>query len=371
VHLIRLALANVRNYAALEFFPERGLNVLVGANAQGKSNLLEAIALLGTGKSFRTAREVEIVRAGMPSATVAGTASTAAGDVRLTCTLGAAGSGVRKRYAINGRPVRYASYLGRTRIVTFTPADLQLVAGPPSLRRTLLNAALAQESPGYYAALAAYTKHLAQKSALLRSPESVDRDLLATYDERLVATGTQLMLERRHYVAALAEIARSVHASWIGTHAADGELELCYRPSVPIEAATGDAVAAAFESRLGALRDQELQQRRTLAGPHRDDLELRLGGRSLAVYGSQGQQRTAVLALKVAEYRVLEARSADAPILLLDDVLSELDAERQAAFLRGVESFEQAFVTTTHPVPEVGGAHYSVVAAQLARLVPC
>jgi DNA replication and repair protein RecF len=371
VYLTRLALANVRNYGELEFYPERGLNVFVGANAQGKSNLLEAIALLGTGKSFRTAREAEIVRSGMPSAGISGTAHTSSGEVRLTCTLGASGSGVRKRYAINGRQVRYASYLGRTRIVTFTPADLQLVAGAPSLRRTLLNAALAQQSPSYYAALAAYTKHLAQKSALLRGAEAVDRDLLATYDERLVATGTQLMLERRHYVAALAEVARNVHAEWVGPRAADGELELGYRPNVPIETATSDAVAAAFEARLQSVRELELQRRRTLAGPHRDDLELSLGGRPLSVFGSQGQQRTAVLALKVAEYRVLALRTGEAPILLLDDVLSELDPDRQSAFLRGVESFEQAFVTTTHAVPGVGGAHFSVVAARIGRLVPC
>lgn len=371
MYLTRLALSNVRNYATLEFYPERGLNVFVGANAQGKSNLLEAIALLGTGKSFRTTREVEIVRTGMPSATVAGVAHTLGGDVRLACTVGAGGSGVRKRYAIDGRHVRYASYLGRTRIVTFTPADLQLVAGAPSLRRTLLNAALAQQSPAYYAALAAYTKHLAQKSALLRAPEAVDRDLLATYDERLVMSGTQLMLERRHYVAALAEVARVVHAEWVGAHGADGELELRYRPNVPLDTSTADAVAAAFEARLLALREQELSRRQTLAGPHRDDLELVLGGRPLSIYGSQGQQRTAVLALKVAEYRVLQARTGDAPILLLDDVLSELDPARQSAFLRGVESFEQAFVTTTQPVAAAGGSHFSVSAARIGRFVPC
>ncbi len=371
MYLTRLALANVRNYATLEFYPERGLNVFVGANAQGKSNLLEAVALLGTGKSFRTAREAEIVRSGMPTASIAGSAHTAAGEIRLGCTLGAAGSGVRKRYTINGRQVRYAGYLGRARIVTFTPADMQLVSGAPSLRRTLLNAALAQQSPGYYAALASYTKHLAQKNALLRGSEPIDRDLLATYDERLVATGTLLMLERRHYVAALAEVARTVHAGWVGALGSGAELEVRYRPNVAVEASTADAVSAAFELRLREVREAELARRQTLAGPHRDDLELRLGGEALAIYGSQGQQRTAVLALKVAEYRVLELRTGDAPILLLDDVLSELDPDRQSAFLRGVESFEQAFVTTTHPVAGVGGAHFSVAAARIARLVPC
>ena len=364
--LTHLVLANVRNYAALEFDPVPGLNVFVGENAQGKSNLLEAIALLGTGKSFRTSREGEIVRSGLPSATLSGEARLRAGTVRLSCTLNLGASGLRKIYAVNGRSVKYASYLGTLRVVSFVPAHLALVSGPPSARRSLINAALAQESPAYYAALASYQKFVTQKNALLRGAIAPDENLLATYDQHMIETGTKLMLARRAFVAALAERARGVYHGWVGER--DGELEIAYVPDVPFETGTADAVAAAFTERLAHKRIAEVSRRTSLVGPHRDDIAFRLGGVPLAAFGSQGQQRTAVLALKVAEYGELEARAGEAPLLLLDDVLSELDPQRQAAFLQGIGSFEQAFVTTTHPVDFPVAAAYRIVAATLERV---
>ncbi|GAC1305971.1 MAG: DNA replication/repair protein RecF [Vulcanimicrobiaceae bacterium] len=364
--LTHLTLSNVRNYTSLDLAPEPGLNVFVGPNAQGKSNLLEAIGLLGTGKSFRTAREGEIVRAGMPSAALAGEALVAAGSIRLACTLNLGTAGVRKVYAVNGRGVRYAGYLGKLRVVTFVPAHLALVSGPPSARRSLVNGALAQESPAYYAALASYQTFLRQKNALLRGSIAPDETLLATYDQRLVETGTRLMLARRAFVAALDERAKAVHRSWVGDR--EGEFEIAYVPEVPIDVPTVDAVEAAFAARIAAKRVAEVARRTALVGPHRDDVAFRLGGSALAAFGSQGQQRTAVLALKVAEYGVLEARAGEAPLLLLDDVLSELDPERQRAFLRGVGSFGQAFVTTTHDVDVPVAAAYRIVAATLARV---
>ena len=356
----------MRNYVALDFTPAPGLNVFVGANAQGKSNLLEAIALLGTGKSFRTTRESEIVTTGLPSATLSGEARVAAGTVRLACTLNIGSGGLRKKYAVNGRGVRYASYLGRVRVVTFVPAHLQLVTGPPNARRSLLNAALAQESPAYYGALASYGKFLLQKNALLRGAVAPDDGLLATYDERLVETGTRIVLARRAFVAALAARAKAVHRSWVGDR--EGELELEYLSDIPVDLPTEDGVAAAFSARLEAKRGLEIARRSALVGPHRDDLAFRLGDSPLSAYGSQGQQRTAVLALKVAEYGVSEARAGEAPLLLLDDVLSELDPQRQDAFLHAVGSFGQAFVTTTHDVDVPVSAAYRIRAATLERL---
>jgi DNA replication and repair protein RecF len=366
VILTHLHLANVRNYAMLDFSPEPGLNVFVGPNAQGKSNLLEAIALLGTGKSFRTSREAEIVRSGMPSAALAGEARVAAGAVRLSCTLNLSNAGLRKVYAVNGNGVRYASYLGRIRVVTFVPAHLALVSGPPSARRSLLNAALSQESPAYYGALASYGKFLAQKNALLRGSIAPDSTLLATYDERLIETGTQVMLARRAFISLLAERARAIHRSWVGER--EGDLEIGYAPDVSVDVPTRDGIASSFALRLAQKRVAESTRRISLVGPHRDDVTFGLGGVALAAFGSQGQQRTAVLALKVAEYGVLETRSGEAPLLLLDDVLSELDPERQRAFLRGVGSFQQAFVTTTHDVDVAVAAAWRIRAAALERV---
>jgi DNA replication and repair protein RecF len=250
-------------------------------------------------------------------------------------------------YAVNGRGVRYAKFLGSLRVVTFVPADLQLVSGPPAGRRAFLNIALAQEQKTYYHELARYQKALVQKAALLRAESEPDAELLAIYNETLVEAGTALMLARAQFATVLAQAAARVHAQWSGSE----KLELRYQPSVPFETPAQDAIAGAFSARLRDIAPQERARQMSLAGPHRDDVELLLDGRSLAAYGSQGQQRTAVLALKVAEYSVMQDRSAEAPLLLLDDVLSELDPQRARAFMEGVGGFEQAFITATH-VPE-------------------
>lgn len=335
----------MRNYAQLEFEPAPGLNVFVGRNAQGKSNLLEAISMLGTGKSFRTARERDLIREGLEIASISGEAHVRAGTVRLACTISATARGTRKMYSVNGRGVRYARFLGSLRVVTFVPADLQLVVGSPAARRAFLNGALAQEGPGYYHALARYQKALAQKSAMLRAEGDPDPELLAIYNETLVEAGTTLMLARHQYAALLDAAASRVHALWT---AGAERLEVLYSPSVPYEVPAEDAVAGAFAARLRATAAHERVRQTTLAGPHRDDLQLQLDGASLAAYGSQGQQRTAVLALKVAEYTVMHERCGEAPLLLLDDVLSELDPDRAHAFLGGIGAFEQAFITATH-----------------------
>ncbi len=348
MQLTRVRLSNFRNYAELDLDPVPGLNVFVGQNAQGKSNLLEAIAMLGTGKSFRTSRDGDLVREGLELSVVAGDAKIRAGVIHLGCTIAKTGRATRKQYTINGQGVRYARFLGSIRVVTFVPADLQLVGGPPSLRRALINIALAQEDRQYYHELARYQKALQQKSAMLRGNVTFDPELLAIYDNTLVEAGTYLVLTRNHFITELAREAERTHAEW--THGAE-KLRVSYAPNVPFEAATGDAVAGALERRFKAVADQERARKMAVAGPHRDDLALDLDGHSLAAYGSQGQQRTAVLALKVAEYSVMRDRANEAPLLLLDDVLSELDQERAAAFLAGVGGYEQAFVTATHLPP--------------------
>jgi len=360
-----LALTDVRNYAELEFTPVRGLNLLIGDNAQGKSNLLEAMAMLGTGRSFRTTHDRDIIRADAGAATISGRARSRAGTLQLACSIARGPGNVRKRYTVNGGPVRYARYLGRAQVVTFAPRDLDVIVGPPSRRRAFLNAALSQERPAYYPALASYTRTVEQKRALLRAPEPVDSDLLAIYDERLVRSGAELMSGRRSYVAVLSSEAERAYAAW----ASDGPLEVRYAPNVDL-GPEGDAdPAEAFELRLRAARPLERSGRRVLAGPHRDDVTIRLAGRDLSIFGSQGQQRSAVLALKLAEYRVSAANAGESPLLLLDDVLSELDSLRQSAFLAGIADVEQAFVTATTAPPEIAAAAtYRVVAAELNRI---
>lgn len=364
MRLNSLHLSNVRNYAHLELQPSPGLNVFVGRNAQGKSNLLEAISLLGTGKSFRTSRERDLIREGVEVAAISGQAHVRAGDVRLGCTIATSARGTRKVYTVNGQSVRYAKFLGSLRVVTFVPADLQLVSGSPVLRRAFLNIALSQEQRTYYHELARYQKALTQKGALLREAGDPDEDLLSVYNETLVEAGTAIMLAREQLVRVLSAAAARVHAQWTG----DAEhLQIAYQPSVAFDVPSAETIAGAFAGRLHALASQERTRQISLVGPHRDDIELQLNGRSLAVFGSQGQQRTAVLALKVAEYSVMHERSGEAPLLLLDDVLSELDPVRAHAFLSGVGAFEQAFITATH-VPE-GLPHARFYSIEDARVL--
>jgi DNA replication and repair protein RecF len=364
VFLRRLGFSNFRNYSELDLEPSAGLNVFVGANAQGKSNLLEGIAMLGTGKSFRTVRDADTVRAGCERAVLSGDATSRAGTVNLACAIERGVRGTRKTYTVNSSNVRYASYLGRIRVVTFVPADLRLAAGTPSARRAFLNIALAQTEPRYYYELARYRKALQQKNAVLRGTVEPDAELLGVYERTLLDAGTEIMLARARLVDSVAREAVAAHARF-----SRGELlEVRYEPDVAFEEATPAAIATAFEARMRHAADAERARKAALVGPHRDDVSLSLGGVSLAAYGSQGQQRTAVLALKVAEYGVMRERSNEAPLLLLDDVLSELDETRASAFLDEIGDYEQAFVTATH-LPEGLSGSASVARVSDARVL--
>jgi DNA replication and repair protein RecF len=359
VRVTALELANFRNYAALRFEPAGGVCIFVGPNAQGKSNLLEALSLLSTGKSFRAAREADLIASGAPLARVAARVLTKAGELQAACILTRVGEGARKRFMRSGRTVPYTQFLGGISAVTFMPFDLQLVTGPPSLRRRLLNAALSQSDRQYYRLHAAYSKILVQKNALLKAA-SVERALLATYNEQLASVGSKIMAARATYVRKLSREALTVHARWVGPAP---ELALRYVPSPTVPQDGADAMAEALLQALNAHVTAELSRRTSLIGPHRDDVLFSLGDEPLARFGSQGQQRTAVLAVKAAEYALLAHAVGEPPLLLLDDVLSELDAERRAAFLGSITDLEQAFITATE-VPDFHGAHATLYRIQ-------
>jgi len=366
VRVDSLELANFRNYAALRFDPPEGACILVGANAQGKSNVLEALALLALGKSFRTVRESDLIRFDAAAASVSAQVHTRTGIATAGCVITRAGEGARKRFMRNGRGVSYGSFLGGITAVTFAPADLGLITGPASLRRRLLNAALSQLDRGYYHDLAAYLKVLAQKNAFLRSPDSGDRTLLATYNAQVTDIGTRLVSARAAYVRRLGHEAEVAHARWVGSRDA---LEVAYAPSPAQDAFTPDAISTRLAEALASNARAEAARKVSLIGPHRDDITLSLGGRALARYGSQGQQRTAVLAIKAAEYALAHAAAGEAPLLLLDDVLSELDEQRRRAFMSSIAGFEQAFITATDLSDVAFDAPHHVVYVKNGTLV--
>lgn len=367
MRLASLALADFRNFVTLELEPRPGLNFFLGRNAQGKSNLLEAIALLGIGRSFRGARDVEMIRNGAQSASVRG--SIASNDDRdiLACGIARTPHGARKSFLRYGHGVAYGRFLGALNVVTFVPSDLQLAAGAPGVRRSFLNTTLSQQIPEYYRLLTHYQRALRQKNALLADANTADGKLLELYNQMLADAGAQIMIHRRNFVESLARDARVAHERWAGSE----KLDVRYAPNIATNHhETQEELRERIAQRLTQIASKERMRGMALAGPHRDDVTLELDGRSLSVFGSQGQQRTAVLALKVAEYGIMRERCGEAPLLLLDDVLSELDQSRAEAFLQGVGDYEQAYVTATQ-LPERLPAASAAFTVEAARIQSC
>jgi DNA replication and repair protein RecF len=384
MHVERLRLTDFRNYAALDLALTPGLTILHGRNAQGKSNVLEAIAILATTRSFRTSTEREAVRWGAPGhfARVDGTvvrrrdtlhveviiADPSLADAASTgAPPGVAGT-MRKRVRVNGAPRRALDLIGLVTVVVFTPHDLELVTGEPSQRRRFLDLTLCQVHPHYCRQLSQYQKVATQRAALLRRIKEGDESphALPYWDEQLAQLAAPIMLERAAFLQRAEDAAARVYAALAqdeapGPPAEEGvpRLRLEYRPAYKgTLAASVEDVVAGILAQLKEQRRREIAQGANVVGPHRDDLAFLLetpaGAMNLYTYGSRGQQRSAALALKLAELEYIEAETGDQPILLLDDVLSELDAQRRRDLLAAVAGLEQVLLTTTdvETVPE-------------------
>ncbi|MCS6845682.1 MAG: DNA replication/repair protein RecF [Caldilineales bacterium] len=384
MYLAHLSLTNFRNYSRLELDLEPGITLLQGANAQGKTNFLEAIAYLATSRSLLASAERELVNwlaweEPLPFARLAGELAVDGRRRKIEIALVANGGGgqrLRKEVRINGVPRRALDLVGQLPTVLFLPQDINLVAGPPAERRRYLDIALCQMQADYCRTLSLYNKVLVQRNALLRSLR--DRggplDQLAYWDEQLIACGSLLVARRAAFVVALEQEASQRQAAltegreWLQlryiprlTLAPDGEGDeeepiaddeegegLWLRePSAAYETGEAAAVAEALRRELTRARRQEIAAGMSLIGPHRDDVQFLAQGRSLRTYGSRGQQRTAALAVKLAEVAVMRQALGAAPLLLLDDVMSELDARRRSTLLAALEGVTQAVVTTT------------------------
>ncbi len=370
MRLKRLTLINFRNYSRLELAFERPLVVLQGDNAQGKSNLLEAIYMLATSKSPRTNSDRDLLNWFanddiQPYARIDAEVERGERAERIEITIlkangGANGSTVRKQIRINGVNRRALDLLGHLNVVLFVPQDVELVDGAPPVRRRYLDVMLCQINPRYCRVLSEYTHAVLQRGHLLRRlrERSGDPTQLAYWDDMLITRGAEVMAWRRRAVVALDQLAGAIHREL--TNGSE-LLRLKYQPrlSVPeafqpplgLELAVAqDEIAeiqALFAERLARLRPAELHQGACLVGPHRDDLRFLVNGWDLQTFGSRGQQRTAALSLKMAETQLMRRETGEHPILLLDDVLSELDTKRRECLLEAVNGVEQAILTTT------------------------
>lgn len=347
MYLKTLHVRQFRNYQDQKIEFTAAKTILVGNNAQGKSNLLEAVELLATLRSHRMARDRDLVKEGEAIAQINATLERAAGISDLTLTLR---RNARRTVAINGETVRrQMDFLGVINAVEFSSLDLELVRGSPEGRRNWLDTLLIQLEPVYAHILQQYHQVLRQRNACLkRSHESGVKSQnaeLAIWDAQLVTAGTRVIIRRDRAIQKLTPIAAAWHARISGSTEV---LKINYAANVPLDKNHPEAVQQAFLAKIQQRTLAELHRGITLVGPHRDEVELIINQTPARQYGSQGQQRTLVLALKLAELQLIEEVVNEPPLLLLDDVLAELDPSRQNQLLEAIQDRFQTLITTTH-----------------------
>ena len=333
MHLAHLRLRDFRNYGRLDVDFAPGFHLLLGDNAQGKTNVLEAIYLVATLRSFRGVGSAQMVRHGQKGYFVgANIVGQGAHEARMYWSL-------RERtLGLDGRPVRkLTDYLGVLRTVVFCTEDLQLVKGVARARRRFLDLLLSQTYPAYLPLLQRYTRALRSRNALLKQPVP-DPVALEGFTRELVAAGDEIIRLRRELVPRFAPLAREAYGRI--AHSAE-ELRLEYHPSVKAD----------FMVELAQSRRREAAYRSTMIGPHRDDLQLLLDGRSAGQFGSEGQKRTLAIACKLAQAEYLAGLHGSPPVLLIDDIMGELDEKRRSGFLplleRAHQERGQVFMTAT------------------------
>lgn len=379
-----MSLVNFRNYESLELDLTPGMVLIEGDTGQGKSNLLEALYILAVAKSPRTNTDRELIRwqsaqegsYSRVSATVRRDTEPLRVQIDFMGMAAPAGAGeesnrgpegvsVQKLIRVNGVPRRASELVGQVNAVMFSAQDLELVYGPPAVRRRYLDILISQLDRQYLRALQRYQRVITQRNHLLRAIREAGARLneLDVWDDALVSAGAYLITQRWCTVETLSKLASQIHRELTG----DEDLELLYRPGLPIT--TGGfqgGVDQDLRKAIHAQRQREIAQGVTVSGPHRDDLQLLIGGMDAAPYASRGQSRTAVLAMRLAEAQHLLDQRRHQPILLLDDVLSELDARRRAHVLARVGQYEQCLITATG-VESIEPAYLSRMARYAVR----
>ncbi len=367
MHLSHLSLKDFRNFDQLDLTLGPGLFLFQGENAQGKTNLLEAVAMLATSNSFHASSDREIVNwhASDRVTRLAASVEQHNEDVQIEIVIidptqpekGSSADGEipiippndrqRKRIKINSVPKRAIDLIGLVTVVLFSPNDLGLVDGSPEERRRFLDRGLCQMQPHYCQALQKYRKIVTQRSALLKRIRENQEDprMLDFLDEKLTELATMITFERRRMVDSLNQHVDELQAIISGGRE---HLTIVYRPSFLIEPAWDTMKTLQnYREQLLEARRKEIRQGVCLLGPHRDDLEFLVNGVNMLTYGSRGQQRTVALASKLGELAFMRTVTGEEPILLLDDVFSELDFSRREYLLRQVLRHEQVLITAT------------------------
>jgi DNA replication and repair protein RecF len=336
-----LSMRDWRNVGERDIELSRGMTVLKGPNATGKTNTIEALQLLTTGSSFRHAPVREQVRFGAESGKVSARLEGDGRVVDVSCSL----CEDKRRFTRNNKAVRGSALLGTLLSILFSPDDLTFVKGSASYRRDELDSYACQANRAYRDVLRAYTRSIEQRNRLLKE-EFVDRNLLDVWDESVALGGATLLYHRLSLFRRLQPFMTEVYGQISGSEVLTSEYESSLGPLE--EGLSRDDLRGMMADALAAARETDILRRQTTVGPHRDDFAFRLDGALARSFGSQGQQRSIVLAYKLAQVRLSESLLGERPILLLDDVMSELDDKRREAVASFVEDGVQTVVSTTH-----------------------
>lgn len=335
MYVKELRLDGFRNYEKEHFTFSRGTNMIYGNNAQGKTNALEAVYLFSIGKSFRTQQDRELIRfdKDLTRIWVLFEDSVRENEIELVVRRDR-----KKQIKINGVPIqKMGELIGRFTVVLFSPDELNLTKGSPNARRRFLDIAVSQMRPKYYHILRRYNKVLDQRNNLIKklryANDNTLKDTIGVWNEKLADYGMSVITYRKRFVESLREFSKKIHFEISGE-----EFDVRYKPAFETK--------EQFLKKLNDSLPKELEQGFTLYGPHRDDLDIETNGRDIKTYGSQGQHRSAVLALKLAQADMIFEDTGEYPVLLLDDIMSELDADRRA-YLSGKIKDKQVIITCT------------------------
>jgi len=332
MYIKEIELTNFRNYEKLKIGFDKKVNFFTGNNAQGKTNLLESIFISSFGRSFRFGKDSEMIRFGESFCKVKVLAERDDDDISVEILIGEKEKGVK----INGTKIKKtAELLKNMLIVVFSPEDLRIIKGDPEKRRNFMDREISQIRPSYYTDISSYKRALLQRNALLKSGNS-NESVFDVWDIKLSEYGSKIVFKRKEFIEKLNEIIKEIHKNITG---GKEYLEIIYDSE-------GMTDKESFFLKLKGSRKEDIYKGYTQTGPHRDDLIFHLNGTDIRKFGSQGQQRTAALSLKLAELRLIKEETGEEAVLLLDDVLSELDGERQNMLINSLENV-QLFITTT------------------------
>lgn len=358
MHVESIKLINFRNYINLDIKLNKNLNIFLGPNAQGKTNLLESIHISSSGRSYRTSRDRELINmdksVGYIGLKVIKDNFEKYIEVKFE-------ENKNKRVRINRVETdKLSDLVGQVNVVIFSPEDLKLVKGGPSERRTFLDEEISQIRPRYRHNLNKYKQILFQRNNLLKSIKYNNKDskMIDVWDAQLIDTGVEIILSRIDFIEKLSVISKNIHSKLTTDNE---ELSVIYAPSFKIESKDKDQIKETFKKNLNDELVKDIEKGTTSLGPHKDELEILINNMSSRIYGSQGQQRTSALSLKLAEVDLIKDEIGEYPILLLDDVLSELDVDRRKSLVKTFKDV-QTIITSTDDVEidDIDESHKSV-----------